>query len=308
MPHKAADRIRNVALIGHRGSGKTSLHEAMLFEAGVVNRLGRVEDGTTVSDFESDEHAREMSIGASVATFDHDGRKINLIDTPGDPSFIADTIAALRVVDSAVVVVNAVMGVEVHTERLWERADHESLARLVFVNMLDRERADFFRTLDSLKDAFGPHVVATEIPIGSEHEVRGVIDLIDMKAFEYSGEGKGNSTESEIPDDLRAQAEEYREKLMDEVAENSDELMERYLEGEEIDHEEIVTVLKQGVTDGKIFPVTCGVATKNLGTTRLLEALVEDLPSPVLRGAITAIDGDGDEVEIEPDEDADTVA
>ncbi|MGE5745801.1 MAG: elongation factor G [Solirubrobacterales bacterium] len=308
MPHTAADRIRNVALIGHRGSGKTSLHEALLFEAGVVNRLGRVEDGTTVSDFEADEQAREMSIGASVASFQHDGRKINLIDTPGEPSFIADTIASLRVADAAVVVVNGVMGVEVHTERLWQRADKEGLARLVFVNMLDRERADFFRALESLQNAFGNHVVATEIPIGSEHEVRGVIDLIDMKAFVAQGEGRGAADEQEIPAELQAEAQEYREKLMDEVAENSDELMERYLEGGEIDHDEIVTVLKRGVTDGRIFPVTCGIATKNLGTSRLLEALVEDLPSPAMRGAITAIGEEGEEIEISPDEEGELVA
>jgi elongation factor G len=308
MPHKAADRIRNVALIGHRGAGKTSLHEAMLFEAGAINRLGRVEDGSTVSDFESDEQSREMSIGATVASFEYHDRKINLIDTPGEPSFIADTIASLRVVDSAVVVVNAVMGVEVHTERLWQRADGEGLARLVFVNMLDRERADFFRALESLQNAFGNHVVATEIPIGSEHEVRGVIDLIDMKAFVAQGEGRGAPEPQEIPEELQAQAEEYREKLMDEVAENSDELMERYLEGEEIAHDEIVTVLKRGVTDGKIFPVACGVATKNLGTTRLLEALVEDLPSPAMRGALTAIGEDGEEIEIPPDEDGELIA
>jgi elongation factor G len=308
MAHQAADRIRNVALIGHRGSGKTSLHEAMLFEAGAVDRLGTVTDGSTVSDYEDDEQEREMSIGATLASFEHDGRRINLIDTPGEPSFVADAAASLRVCDAAVVVVNAVMGVEVHTERLWRRADAEGLARLVFVNMLDRERADFFRALESLKEAFGPHVVATEIPIGSEHEVNGVVDLIDMKAFVYDGADRGNSSEAEVPEDLRAQAEEYREKLMDEVAENSDELMERYLEGEEIDHDEVVTVLKQGVTEGTIFPVTCGVATKNLGTNRLLDALVEDLPSPAMRGAVTAVGADGEEIEIEPDESGDLVA
>jgi elongation factor G len=302
------DRIRNVALIGHRGTGKTSLNEAILFEAGVLNRLGRVEDGSTTSDSEPDEQEREMSIGASVASFEHSGRKINLIDTPGESSFIADTLASLRVVDAAVVVVNAVMGVEVHTERLWTRADEEGLARLVFVNMLDRERADFFRTLDSLKEAFGPHVVATEIPIGTEHEVRGVVDLIDMKAFEYEGEGRGNAKEIPVPNELAGQAEEYREKLMDEVAENSDELMERYLEGEEISHEEMVTVLKQGVTGGRLFPVTCGVATKNLGTNRLLEALVEDLPSPAMRGAVAALGPDGEEIPIEPDPAGEPVA
>src|SRR5262249_13405714 len=308
MPPKAADRIRTAALIGHRGSGKPSLHEAMLFEAGVTNRLCSVEDGSTVSDFEPDEQAREMSIGAAVASFEYLDRKINLLDTPGEPSFIADTIASLRVVDSAVVVVNAVMGVEGHTERLWQRADREGLARLVFVNMLDRERADFFRTIGSLQSAFGNHVVATEIPIGSEHEVRGVIDLVDMKAFVAQGEGRGAPEPQEIPEDLQAQAQEYREKLMDEVAENSDELMERYLEGEEIAHDEIVTVLKRGVTDGKIFPVACGVATKNLGTTRLLEALVEDLPSPAMRGPLTGIGEDGEEIEIPPDEDGEMIA
>src|SRR5919106_2445047 len=230
MAHKAADRIRNVALIGHRGSGKTSLHEAMLFEAGAVNRLGKGGDRSTV-------------------------------------------------------------------------ADDEGLARLVFVNMLDRERADFFRALDSLKSAFGQHVVATEIPIGSEHEVRGVVDLIDMKGFVYEGDGRDSAKEVEIPDELRERAEEYREKLMDEVAENSDELMERYLEGEEISHEETVTALKTGVTEGRIFPVTCGAATKNLGTNRLLEAIVEDLPSPAKKGALQ-LDG----MELEPSEDGDTVA
>ncbi len=308
MPHKAADRIRNVALIGHRGCGKTSLHEALLFEAGATRRLGNVADGSTVSDAESDERERGMSIGLSVAGFEYDGREINLLDTPGEPSFVADAAAGLRVADAAVVVVSGVAGVEVQTERLWRRADAEGLARLVFVNMLDRERADFFAALDSLKAAFGPHVVATEIPIGTEHEVRGVIDLIDLEAFVYEGEGQGNATQVEIPDELRAQAEEYREKLMDEVAENSDELMERYLDGERIDHEEIVAVLKQGVTAGRIFPVTCGVATRNLGTNRLLGALVEDLPSPAMRGAVPAVGEGGEPIEVEPDEDGPLVA
>jgi elongation factor G len=308
VPHKAADRIRNVALIGHRGCGKTSLHEALLFEAGATRRLGTVAAGNTVSDSEPDEQERAMSIGAAVAGFEYDGREINLIDTPGEPSFVADAAAALRVADAAVVVVNGVAGVEVQTERLWHRADEEGLARLVFVNMLDRERADFFAVLDSLKAAFGAHVVATEIPIGAEHEVRGVIDLIDLEAFVYEGEGQGNATRVEIPEQLRAQAEGYREKLMDEVAENSDELMERYLEGEEIDHDEIVTVLKQGVTAGRIFPVTCGVATRNLGTNRLLGALVEDLPSPAMRGAVAALGEGGEATEVEPEEEGPLVA
>jgi elongation factor G len=292
-----ADRIRNVALVGHRGSGKTSLNEALLFQAGAINRLGTVTDGTTASDSDPDEQARQMSISASLSSFEWDDRKINLIDTPGEPSFVADSLGALRVCESAIFVVNAVMGVEVNTARLWQRAAELDLARMVFVNMLDRERADFFRTLESLKGAFGPHAVATEIPIGSEHEVRGVIDLVDMKAYEYDGDSRENAREIPIPEELQAQAEEYREKLMDEVAEVSDALMERYLEGEEISHEEIVTALKDGTNHGGIFPVVCGVATKNLGTNRLLDAIVEDLPSPVKHGALEL-----PEVTLEPDE------
>jgi elongation factor G len=298
-----ADKIRNVALVGHRGSGKTSLNEALLFQAGAITRLGSVADGTSTSDAAPDEQSRQMSISSSLASFEWEGRKINLIDTPGEPSFTADALAALRVCEGAVFVVNAVMGVEVNTDRLWRRAAQLGLSRLLFVNMLDRERADFFRALESLKEAFGRHVVATEIPIGSEHDVRGVIDLIDMKAFEYEGEGRDNCRAIEIPDELRAQAEEYRDKLMDEVAEVSDELMEHYLEGQEISHEECVSALKKGVTEGRIFPVTCGVATKNLATNRLLDALVEDLPSPVMAGAVEA----GDET-LEPDPGKDLVA
>ncbi|HTU31393.1 MAG TPA: elongation factor G [Solirubrobacteraceae bacterium] len=286
--HKAADRIRNVALVGHRGAGKTSLHEALLYEAGVVNRLGSVIDGTTVSDVDPDEKSRQMSISLALSSFEWQQRKVNLLDTPGDSSFIADALGALRVCESAVFVINAVMGVEVHTNRLWQRAAELDLARLVFVNMLDRERADFFRTLDSLKTSFGPHVVATEIPIGSEHEVRGVIDLVDMKAYEYTGNSRENCAEIPIPDSEAEHAQEYREKLMDEVSETSDALMERYLEGEAISHDEIVTALKDGTNHGSLFPVTCGVATRNLATNRLLDAIVEDLPSPVKHGGLEA--------------------
>ncbi len=205
--------------------------------------------------------------------------------------------------ESAVFVVNAVMGVEVSTQRLWTRAAELGVARLIYVNMLDRERADFYRTLDSLKAAFGPHVVATEIPIGSEHEVRGLIDLVDMKAYEYSGSGRENCKECPIPDDMAERAQEYREKLMDEVAENSDALMERYLEGEEISHEEIVHALEEGTDSGHIFPVTCGVATQHLGADRLLEAIVDDLPSPVQHGGLALED-----MTLEADPEAETFA
>jgi elongation factor G len=297
---QAADRIRNVALVGHRGSGKTSLHEALLHEAGATTRLGSVADGTTVSDADEDEKARGMSISASLASFEWRDVKVNLIDTPGEPSFIADALGALRVCESAVFVVNGVLGVEVGTQRLWQRAQELGVARLVYVNMLDRERADFYRTLDALKDAFGPHVVATEIPIGSEHEIRGVVDLVDMKAYEYSD---GSCKEIPIPDDMADLAQEYREKLMDEVAENSEALMERYLEGEEISHDEIVTALEDGTDHGHIFPVTCGVATSRLASNRLLDAIVDDLPSPVQHGGLALED-----TTLEPDSDGEMFA
>jgi len=301
--HMAADRIRNVALVGHRGTGKTSLHEAILFQAGVINRLGTIVDGTTVSDSDPDEKARQMSISLALSSFQWLERKVNLLDTPGDGSFIADALGALRVCESAVFVVDAVMGVEVHTNRLWQRAAELDLARLVFVNMLDRERADFFRTLESLKAAFGQHVVATEIPIGSEHEVSGVIDLVDMKAYRYDGADRNNCAEIEIPDSELARAEEYREKLMDEVSETSDALMERYLDGDEISHEEIVTALKDGTNHGSLFPVTCGVATANLATNRLLDAIVDDLPSPVKHGGLQV-----GEVTLDPSQDKELFA
>ncbi len=285
--HPAADRIRNVALVGHRGSGKTSLHEALLFEAGAIKRLGSVPDQTTVSDSDPDEQARQMSISATLSSLTWQDRKINLLDTPGEPSFIADALGALRVCESAVFVVNAVMGVEVTTSRLWARAAELDIARMLFVNMLDRERADFFRTLESLKRSFGQHVVATEIPIGSEHEISGVIDLVDMKAYRAQPTPeRGAADEIPIPEAEAELAREYREKLMDEVCEVSDALMERYLDGGEISHTEIVDALKEGTNHGKIFPVVCGVATGNLGTTRLLDAIVEDLPSPVKHGSL----------------------
>jgi elongation factor G len=303
-----ADRIRNVALVGHRGAGKTSLHEALLFEAGATGRLGSVPDASTVSDADPDEQSRQMSISASLSSFSWQERKINLLDTPGEPSFVADALGALRVCESAVFVVNAVMGVEVSTTRLWARAAELDIARMLFVNMLDRERADFYRALEQIKRAFGPHAVATEIPIGAEHDVEGVIDLVDMKAFrqdrsEIGQPSRGGWSEVPIPDELAERAQEYREKLMDEVCEVSDALMERYLEGESISHEEIVDALKEGTNHGKIFPVVCGVATRNLGTSRLLDAIVEDLPSPVKHGSLTV-----GEIELTPSEDAELFA
>ncbi len=289
----------------------------MLFEAGVITRMGAVTEGNTVSDTADDEIARGMSISSHLTSFEFEDREINLIDTPGESSFVADAISALSACDGAIFVINGAVGVETGTINLWRVAEQLGLARLIFVNALDRERADFFAALDSLKSAFGPHVVATEIPIGAEHELTGLIDLIDMRAYNYAigdgptranGDGPSRATETEIPPELVDRAQEYREKLLDEVSEVSDSLMEHYLDGAKLDHEEIVHALKDGVTAGKIFPITCGVATSNLGTDRLLQAVVEDLPSPAKRGPVPVIGTDGEPAGLAPDDSGEFVA
>jgi len=272
-------KIRNVAIIGHRGTGKTSLVEALLFQGGAVNRLGTVEQQTTVSDWEEEEHKRQMSLAASLCHLEWQGRKINILDTPGDPGFQADTIAALHVVEGAIVVVSAVAGVEVQTTRSWERCNELGISRLILVNMLDRERADFFGTYEQLRAQLSERCIAIEIPIGQEHELSGVVDLLHMRAYD-SPEGEKEGEPKEIPNELAAQAAEYREKLVDAVVETDEKVMERYLEGEEITGDELAGALKNAVARGELFPVACGAATKNLGAAALLDLLVEGVPSP----------------------------
>jgi elongation factor G len=285
-------KLRNVAVVGHRGTGKTSLVDAMLFQAEATNRLGKVEQGTTVSDWDEDEQRRQMSLAASVAHLDWQGRKVNLIDAPGDAGFQGDAIAAMRVVEGALVVASAVMGVEVQTTRAWERAEALGLPRIVFVNMLDRERADFYRALEQLQTQLSDRCVAVNLPIGAEHELTGIVDLLHMKAYTAT-DGQRESGPSEIPAEMADQVQEYREKLLDAVVETDESLMERYLDGQELSPEEVAHALKDAVTRDEIFPVACGVATKNLGTTALLDLLVEGIPSPAKKGAPIEIDGDG---------------
>src|SRR5947209_20178259 len=280
MPHKEPGKIRNVAVIGHRGTGKTSLVEALLYESGTINRLGSVADSSTIADYDDDERKRGMSISASVTHLEWEGRLINLIDTPGEPSFQADVLSALRVVEGAIVTVSGVLGVEVGTERLWRRCDELGTSRLVLVNLLDRERADFFTALGQLQERLSDKCVAVEIPIGREGDFHGVVDLVHMVAYLHGEDAAGHDESVPIPDDLTALAEEYHDKLMDVVAETSDELMERYLEGGEITREEMAQALKQLVTDGQVFPVGCGAATRNIGSHGLLDLIVEGLPSP----------------------------
>jgi elongation factor G len=283
MPIEAG-KIRNVAVVGHRGTGKTSLVEAMLFQAGKTNRLGAIEAGTTVSDWDEDEQRRQMSLAASLCNCEWQERKINLIDTPGDSGFQADTVAALRVVEGALVVVSGVMGVEVNTARVWARSGELELSRVVVVNMLDRERADFFRVLASVQEQLSERCIAIELPIGSEHDLTGVVDLLHNCAYmDPSGAREGNPVP--IPDDMAATVEDYRTKLLDAVVETDEALMERYLGGEEIPGEDIAAALKNAVTRDEIYPVACGVATKNLGTHALLDLIVEGVPSPAKKGS-----------------------
>jgi elongation factor G len=288
MPEPA--RIRNVAVVGHRGTGKTSLVEALLFQSGAINRLGSVQAGTTISDSDEDEHARQLSISMSLEHVPWQERKLNLLDIPGDPSFQGELRTAARVVDGMLVTVSSVMGVEVGTSRAWRLAEELGLARLVFVNMLDRERADFFRTLEALRSQLSTQCVAVHIPIGVEHELTGIVDVLHMCAY-TSPEGGKEGDPVEIPADMADVVAEYREKLLDAVVETDEGLMERYLDGQELDAHEVAAALKTAVTNGEVFPVACGVASKNLGTHALLDLLVEGVPSPAKKGSPIDVDG-----------------
>ncbi|MGH3001221.1 MAG: elongation factor G, partial [Gaiellaceae bacterium] len=283
MPIEAG-KIRNVAVVGHRGTGKTSLVEAMLFQAGKTNRLGSVDGGSTVSDWEEDEQRRQMSLAASLTHCTWHDRKLNLVDTPGDSGFQADTVAALRVVEGALVVLSGVMGVEVNTGRVWNRAEELELSRVIFVNMLDRERADFYRVLAAVQAQLSERCVAVQLPIGAEHELTGVVDLLHNCAYlDPGGEREGDPVA--VPAELQQTVEEYRTKLLDAVVETDEALMERYLGGEEIPADDIAAALKNAVTRDEIYPVTCGVATRNLGTHALLDLIVEGVPSPLKKGS-----------------------
>ena len=287
-------KVRNVALVGHRGTGKTSLFEALLYDAGAVTRLGAVADGTTVSDWDDDEKKRQMSLSAGLAHVDRFGLTFNLIDTPGDSSFLADTIASLQVVETALMLVNAVLGVEVQTERIWARAAERGLARVLFCNMLDRERADFATAVDSLQASFGPQVVATQLPVGKEHELTGVVDLLSMKAYLYEG---GTAKTGDIPAELAGEAAAARDKLIDAVASTDDALAEKYLMEEEITADELGRVFAAAVAGGQIFPVACGSVTHLVGVDQLFDLLALT-PSPADVAVPAATSADGAEVEL----------
>jgi elongation factor G len=275
--------IRNVAFVGHGGAGKTQLVSTLLFAAGMVNRLGRVDDGTAVTDFDEEEIARKHTLSTSLAFAEWNKHKLNLLDTPGFANFLSDARAAMRVADAAVVVVDAVSGVEVQTEKVWSIAHEFSVPRLVVLNRLDRERASLARTLESLQGAFGRTVIPVTLPIGEEKHFLGLIDLIAMRAFSYTADASGKFSEGAVPDALAADAQAARDALIEMVAEADDTLMERFFEEGTLSQEELERGLRTAVLAGKVFPLLCTSAALNIGIHPLLDALVSLAPSPADR-------------------------
>jgi len=296
-----AASIRNVALVGHSGSGKTQLASAILSVAGMINRFGKVDDGTTVTDFDEEEIARKHTLSASLAYAEWNKHKINLVDTPGMGNFFADARAALTIADAALVVVDAVGGVMVQTEKVWEAADEMQLPRLVVINRLDRERASLDRSLASLREVCNRTVIPIQLPIGEEKGFRGVVDLVSKKAFTFETDESGRFTESGVPADMAAAVGTAREALIEMVAENDEKLMEKFFEAGTLTDEELVSGLRMATLAGKIFPVVCASAQLNIGVPQLLDAVTAYLPSPADR-PVKGVDKSGAEVSRAADE------
>lgn len=294
MKPTSPDRIRNVALISHGGAGKTSLAEAMLFDAGAIARLGSVDAGTATLDHDPDEQKRRQSINLAIGTLEADGARITLVDTPGYADFQADVVEALAAVDAAIVVVDASAGVEVGTEEVWRLAEERRLPRFVFVNKMDRENANYDAVLDGLKARFGPKIAPVYLPIGSAESFRGYIDVIEQHANVYEA---GRPIEVPIPDEMRVGEEARREALVEAAAEASDELMTRYLDGEAISDAEIETAVHKGTREGSVVPVFVGSALKNIGVRELVAMIAKHIPSAAEVGTRTTTDGK----RVEPD-------
>jgi len=281
--------IRNVALVGHGGAGKTSLAEALLLCAGAIPRLGKVEDGTTVCDFDPEEQRRRISVSLALAPFELEGTKVNVLDTPGYADFVGDVGAALQAADLALFVVSAVEGVEVQTEIAWKLAEARGIPRAIFVNKLDRERASFSRTLDQLKERFGAGVAPLHLPIGEEAEFRGVVELLNDVAVTYA-DGSPSGAEGAIPAEMEMEEHTIHDSLVEGIVVGDDDLMERYLGDESIEISELAGALANGIATGSVFPVLCGSATKLIGIDRLAKFLVEEAPAPaVSEGAPAAV-------------------
>jgi elongation factor G len=295
------ERIRNIALIGHGGAGKTSLAEALLYNCGTIKRLGKVEEGNTVMDFEPEELKRRSSISSGFHQFSWKNHIVNLIDTPGDQNFFSDTKSSMQAADGVVVVIDAVDGVKVQTELAWEFAKTFKQPCVIFINKLDRERADFNRTFEDAKVSFEPKPIILQLPIGAEAEFKGIVDLIRNQAYVYDADGKPKK--EDIPAEMQDLVESEREALIENIAESDDALIERYLEGEALSDEDLNAALRNGTLSHTFVPVVCGSVTQNIGIDLLMDFMTTSMPSPIDRGAITGVDpSTGDEIERAPDE------
>jgi elongation factor G len=291
MKKYETESIRNIGMFSHGGEGKTSIVEAMLFLTGENTRLGRVDEGSSLMDYEPEEIERKASISASLACFEWNKNKINLIDTPGDDNFIYDAKLCMRVVDGAVIVVSAVSGVRVQTEKVWEYANEFAIPACLFINKIDRERADFARTLEDLQRSFvDKSIVAIQIPMGQEENFKGIIDLIAKKAYIFKDDTSGAFDTVEIPAEFADEASKYREKLIESAVEMNDEIMERYLNGDEIADAEVEACLKDGIWSRRLVPVMVGSAYKNVGVSQLLDATVKFFPNPLYIGKVEGYD------------------
>ena len=287
-----ASSIRNVALVGHSGSGKTQLTAAILSDAGMVNRFGRVDDGTTVTDFDEEEILRKHTLSASLAYAEWNKHKINLLDTPGVGNFLSDARAALQVADAAMVVVDAVAGVMVQTEKVWEASEAAGLPRLIVVNRIDRERASLERTLQSLRESCSRTVIPIQLPIGEERGFAGIVDLVTRRAFRYKDDQSGSFSAEPVPAGMAAAVEQARESLIEMVAESDETLMEHFFEAGTLTEEELVSGLRKATLERKLFPLVCVSATSNIGVSQLLDAVLATLPSPAER-PFNAVGQDG---------------
>lgn len=297
-----ANNLRNIALVAHSGAGKTSIAEAMLYMAGATNRHGKVEEGNTVMDFEPEELKRTASISSGFAQFDWEKHTISLIDTPGDQNFFTDTKLCMQAADGAVIAIDAVDGIKVQTEQALEFAKEYDLPCMVFVNKLDKERADFAKNVQEATELFDIKPIIVQLPIGKEAGFNGIVDLIAMKAYTYDDSGKAAAVD--IPADMQDQVETEKEALIENIAEADDALLERYLEGEEISDAEYQAALKKGIATRTFAPVLCGAATSSIGMDLLSSFIVNCMPSPVDRGAWKALNASEEEVEVAPDADA----
>ncbi|HAH97356.1 MAG TPA: elongation factor G [Firmicutes bacterium] len=293
------EEIRNIALVGHSGSGKTTLAEIMLFAAKATDRLGRVDDGTSVMDHDPEEIKRKVSVSTAIAPCEWKNRKINIVDTPGFFDFIGEVKSALRIVESAVVVVDASGGVQVGTEKVWSFAEESGLARIIVVNKLERENTNFAKVLADLQNRFGVKVIPVQLPIGSEDKFNAVVDLISLKAYTTEG---GKTTETAIPEDLKAQVDEYRAMLVEAAAEGDDDLLAKFFDDQPLTQEEVTKGLSSGIKQGRVFPVLCASAHKGVGISALLDFMADFLPSSVDGKEITGVDKNGAAITRKPSE------